>query len=185
MFLRKAEKRLEFAKKRLKGTAVAFAFVILTGILRAAFGMITPVFSRVFMDYILSGKNPEWLFPFIASMAITLLLQFLVNAIQGIYWLKIEGKLAIEANASFMWHVLRLPVEFFAQRFIGDIASRQSSNEQVASALIGELAPIFLNTILLILYLLVMLNYSVILSAVGLVTVVINMLALRAVSINR
>ena len=100
-------------------------------------------------------------------------------------WLKIEGKLAIEANASFMWHVLRLPVEFFAQRFIGDIASRQSSNEQVASALIGELAPIFLNTILLILYLLVMLNYSVILSAVGLVTVVINMLALRAVSHKR
>ena len=115
----------EFARRRLKGTAAAFAFVILTGILIAAFGMITPLFSRVFMDHILSGKNPEWLFPFVAAMAITLLLQFLVNAIQGIYWLKIEGKLAIEANASFMWHVLRLPVEFFAQRFIGDIASRQ------------------------------------------------------------
>jgi ABC-type bacteriocin/lantibiotic exporter with double-glycine peptidase domain len=137
------------------------------------------------MDHILSGKNPEWLLPFIISMAATLLLQFLVNAIQGIYWLKIEGKLAIEANASFMWHVLRLPVEFFAQRFAGDIASRQSSNEQIASTLIGQLAPVFLNTVLLILYLVVMLKYSIILSAVGIVTVVINMLAMRLVSQKR
>ena len=175
----------EFARRRLKGTAAAFAFVILTGILIAAFGMITPLFSRVFMDNILSGKNPEWLFPFVAAMAITLLLQFLVNAVQGIYWLKIEGKLAIEANASFMWHVLRLPVEFFAQLFIGDIASRQSSNETIASTLIGKLAPVFLNTVLLILYLVVMLKYSVILSAVGIVTVVINMLAMRLVSHKR
>ena len=54
-----------FAKKRLQGTSAAFAFVILTGILTAGIGMITPLFSRVFMDNILSGKNPEWLMPFI------------------------------------------------------------------------------------------------------------------------
>jgi len=65
----------EFAKKRLKGTAAAFVFVILTGILMAAIGMITPVFSRVFMDHILSGKNPEWLLPFVGAVGATLLLQ--------------------------------------------------------------------------------------------------------------
>ena len=47
-----------FAKKRLRGTAAAFLFVILTGILTAGVGMITPIFSRVFIDNILSGKNP-------------------------------------------------------------------------------------------------------------------------------
>ncbi|HPU01983.1 MAG TPA: ATP-binding cassette domain-containing protein, partial [Bacillota bacterium] len=111
--------------------------------------------------------------------------QFLVAALQGIYWLKIEGKLAIEANASFMWHVLRLPVEFFTQRFAGDIASRQASNEQIAATLIGRLAPVFLNTVLLILYLAVMLKYSVILSAVGIATVAVNILAVRLVSQKR
>ena len=47
------------------------------------------------------------------------------------------------------------------------------------------MAPVFLNTVLLILYLVVMLKYSVILSAVGIVTVVINMLAMRLVSHKR
>jgi len=174
-----------FAKKRLKGTATAFAFVILTGIILAGIGMITPIFSRIFMDNILSGKNPEWLMPFLAAMAISLLLQFVVNAVQGIYWLKIEGKLAIEANASFMWHVLRLPVEFFAQRFAGDIASRQSSNESIASTLIGQLAPIFMNLVLLLLYLAVMVNYNVILSVVGITAALLNLFVMRLVSQKR
>lgn len=174
-----------FAKKRLHGTSAAFAFVILTGLLTAGIGIITPLFSRVFMDNILSGKNPEWLVPFLAAMLLALLFQIVVDIIQGVYWLKIEGKMAIEANASFMWHVLRLPVEFFSQRFAGDIASRQSSNERIASTLIGQLAPIFMNVCLLVLYLMVMLSYSVTLSLIGIGTVLINMLVLQMVSKKR
>jgi len=175
----------EFAKKRLKGTASAFAFVILTGILTAGVGMITPLFAKVFMDNILSGKNPEWLMPFITAMLLTLVFQFVVSVIQGIYWLKIEGGLAIEANASFMWHVLRLPVEFFSQRFAGDIASRQASNESIASALIGQLAPIFMNLLLLVFYLAAMLRYSITLSLIGIGAAIVNMLILRQVSKKR
>ena len=51
---------LSFAKKRLKGTLAPFIFVVLTGILTAVLGMVTPLFSRILMDNILSGKNPEW-----------------------------------------------------------------------------------------------------------------------------
>ncbi len=174
-----------FAQKRLSGTAAAFAFVILTGVLTAGVGMIIPLFSRIFMDNILSGKNPEWLMPFIVAMLLTMLFQFIVGIIQGIYWLKIEGKLAIEANASFMWHVLHLPVEFFTQRFAGDIASRQSSNENIASTLIGQLAPIFMNIILLVLYLFVMLRYSVVLSIVGITAAIVNLLVMRLISNER
>jgi NHLM bacteriocin system ABC transporter peptidase/ATP-binding protein len=174
-----------FAKKRLRGTSAAFAFVILTGLLTAGIGIIIPFFSRIFMDNILSGKNPEWLIPFIGAMLLVLIFQFVVSTIQGIYWLKIEGKLAIEANASFMWHVLRLPVDFFAQRFAGDIASRQSSNERIASTLIGQIAPIFMNVCLLVLYLGVMLSYSLTLSLVGIGTALLNMLVLQTVSRKR
>ena len=174
-----------FAKKRLRGTAAAFAFVILTGILTAGIGMITPLFAKVFVDNILSGKNPEWLMPFIVAIALTLIFEFVVNLIQGIYWLKIEGKLAIEANASFMWHVLRLPVEFFSQRFAGDIASRQASNESIASTLISRLAPVFMNVCLLVLYLVVMLSYSVTLSLVGIGAALANILVMQMVSQKR
>ena len=175
----------EFAKKRLRGTAAAFAFVILTGVLLTGVQLLTPIFSRIFMDHVLSGGNPEWLAPLLGAMAITLIFQFVVTAIQSIYWLKIEGGLAVEANASFMWHLLRLPVNFFAQRFIGDIASRQASNEQIASSLIGRLAPIFLSLILLVAYLVLMIRYNVVLAAVGVAAAVLNLVAMRLVSRKR
>ena len=108
---------LSFAKKRLKGTLAPFIFVVLTGILTAVLGMVTPLFSRIFMDNILSGKNPEWLIPFIGALGITLLFQFVVALLEAVYWLKIEGRFAIKANEEFMWHVLRLPVGVFCPAF--------------------------------------------------------------------
>lgn len=158
---------------------------MLTGILLTGVQLLTPIFSRLFMDHILSRHNPQWLIPLLAAMALTLAFQFVVNVIQGIHWLKIEGKLAVEANASFMWHVLRLPVSFFAQRYIGDIASRQTSNEQIAATLIGQLAPIFLNLVLLLAYLAIMIQYSPVLAVVGVTTSILYLVSMRLVSKRR
>jgi len=158
---------------------------MLTGILLTGVQLLTPIFSRLFMDHILSRHNPQWLIPLLAAMALTLAFQFVVNVIQGIHWLRIEGKLAVEANASFMWHVLRLPVSFFAQRYIGDIASRQTSNEQIAATLIGQLAPIFLNLVLLLAYLAIMIQYSPVLAVVGVTTSILYLVSMRLVSKRR
>jgi len=174
-----------FARKRLKGTLGPFIFVIATGILTTGIGMITPVFSRIFLDNILSGKNPDWLMPFIIAIGLAVLFQFVIAVIEGIFLLKIQGRLEVTANAMFMWHVLRLPVEFFSQRFVGDIASRQASNERIAYTLIGKLAPVFLNVVMLVFFLTVMLRYSVLLSIVGILAAVLNILVLRFVSKKR
>ncbi|NLB79205.1 MAG: NHLP family bacteriocin export ABC transporter peptidase/permease/ATPase subunit [Clostridiaceae bacterium] len=176
---------LDFAMQRLKGTLVPFVFVAVTGILTAVVNMAGPAFSRVFMDNILSGKSPDWFMPFIAVLGFTLLFQFAIALLESIYFLKIRGKLAITANSMFMWHVLRLPIEFFSQRFAGDIASRQQSNEGIAETLIKKLAPVLLNVLLIVFYFVVMLRYSVVLSCVGIAAVLLNMLAVYIVSEKR
>lgn len=170
---------LSFAKKRLKGTSMSFVFVVLTGILVAVTGMVAPLFSRIFMDNVLSGKNPEWLIPLIGALGVTLLFRFVVALLEAVYWLKIEGRFAITANAEFMWHVLRLPVEFFSQRFAGDIVSRQGANEQIAGTLLRKLAPIFMNVCLLVFYLSIMINYSTLLTVIGVATAILNLAAMR------
>ncbi len=174
-----------FAKTRLKGTLVPFVFVILTGILTAVAGVAAPVFSRIFTDRILTQANPDWLYPFILAMIVLLAFQIIVSAINTLYMLKIRGKLAIVANTAFFWHVLRLPVEFFSQRMVGDIAVRQSSNEVIAETLIDQLAPILLNLAMLVFYLVVMVRYSLLLTAVGLAAAFINMWVARIISAKR
>jgi ABC-type bacteriocin/lantibiotic exporter with double-glycine peptidase domain len=44
-----------------------------------------------------------------------------------------------------VWHVLRLPVEFFGQRFAGDVSARIDSNDKVAALLAGGLSTNFVN----------------------------------------
>ncbi|MFA9465805.1 MAG: NHLP family bacteriocin export ABC transporter peptidase/permease/ATPase subunit [Velocimicrobium sp.] len=170
---------LEFAKKRLKGTLPQFIFILLTGILISVVGVITPLYSKIFMDNILSDKNPEWFLPLIAAMIITWIFSFLVSAIEDICWIKMEGKFAVVANAEFMWHVLRLPIDFFSQRYVGDIASRQYSNEAIAGSMIRQLAPVFMNVSLLVFYLAIMTNYSLLLTIIGASTAIINLFFMR------
>jgi len=176
---------ITFAKARLKGTLVPFIFVVLTGILTSAIGIINPALSRVFMDRILTGINPEWLTPVIFGMAALAVASIVVSLLNTLYLLKIRGKLAIVANASFLWHVIRLPMNFFSQRMAGDIAGRQSSNEGIAETLMSQLAPLFLNFVLMIFYLIIMLRYSLILTALGIFSIIVKIVMAQIISKKR
>jgi NHLM bacteriocin system ABC transporter peptidase/ATP-binding protein len=181
----KPDSVMEFAMKRLSGTLVPFLFVIITSFLTTVTGLISPAFGRIFQDRILTQINPEWLYPFVLCFAAVVMFNVVVSLINNLYMLKIQGKLAIVANAGFIWHVLRLPVDFFSQRMVGDIISRQSLNESIASTLIGKFAPILLNLGTLIFYLVVMVRYNFWLSLIGIASAFFNMFFGRYVAQKR
>ncbi|MBP7174689.1 MAG: NHLP family bacteriocin export ABC transporter peptidase/permease/ATPase subunit [Thermoclostridium sp.] len=174
-----------FAKERLRGTGVAFAFVIITTLISSVLGIINPAFSRIFIDRLLTGQNPDWLHPFILALAGITVISLIVQVIRTTYSLKIEGKLAIVANATFMWHLFCLPMEFFSQRMAGDISGRASSNESIASSIIKQIAPLVLDFAMLVFYLTVMIRYSLVLTLVGLLSIIINMFIARMISKRR
>lgn len=174
-----------FVKKRMVGTAGAVTFVILASITSSLFGLINPAFSRIFLDRLLTGKNPEWLYPFIIALSLLTLLTLMVSFVQTIYNFKLSGKLSIIANSKYLWHVLRMPMKFFSQRMAGDIAMRQSLNEDITNSLINMIAPLFLNTIMMIFYFVVMMRYSLLLTAVGAASIFINLLMASIISKER
>jgi len=174
-----------FARERLRGSEEAFVFVVVTTLISSIIGIITPAFSRVFMDRLLTGENPDWLYPFILALAGLTAVTLLVEAIRAAYNLKIEGKLAIVANATFMWHLLCLPMEFYAQRMAGDVVGRASTNQGIASSLINQFAPLVLNFAMLIFYLTVMIRYSLVLTLVGMASIILNMVVARVISQKR
>lgn len=176
---------LDFAKERLHGTGVAFAFVVVTTLISSILGIINPAFSRIFMDRLLTGQNPEWLYPFIGALAGMTFISLIVQVISTTFRLKIEGKMAIVANATFMWHLLCLPMEFFSQRMAGDIVGRAGSNQGIASAIINQFAPMALDFMMLIFYLVVMIRYSLILTIIGLLSIIVNMVVARVISNQR
>lgn len=176
---------MAYAKKRLKGSGTAIAFMIMTSIITSLMGIINPAFSRIFLDRLLTGKNPEWIFPYFAALAGMGIIQLIVAWINAVYSLRINGKMAVVGNTTYMWKVLRLPMEFFSQRMAGDIKQRQGTNAQIAGSLVGTFAPLALNTAMMIFYFTVMLRYNVTLTMIGITSIIVNMIVSNIVSKKR
>lgn len=176
---------LAYAKKRLKGAGSAVAFAAITALITAITGVISPAFSRVFVDRLLTGKNPEWFIPFIIGLSFLGILQLVVGWINSVYSLKINGKLAMVGSTTFMWKVLRMPMEFFSQRMAGDIQGRQSSNASIAGSLVNTFAPLALNAVMMVFYLVVMIRYSLLLTVIGILSVLINLVFSNIISKKR
>jgi NHLM bacteriocin system ABC transporter peptidase/ATP-binding protein len=174
-----------FTRQRLRGTKAAFAFIIITTLISTLIGVMDPLFSRIFVDRLLTKQNPDWLYPFLFILSGLMAVSIIVQAISAAYYLKIEGKMAIVANASFMWHLLRLPMEFYSQRMTGDMTLRAASNEGMTATAVKRLAPMALDFVLLAFYLLVMLRFSVALTLIGLAAIAVNLITARIISQKR
>ena len=181
----KPQSMISYAKQRLTGAGTSIVFVTLTAVISALLGVITPAFSRVFLDRLLTGENPDWLMPFTLALAGISVIQLVVAWIQAVYSLRINGKLAVVGNTTFMWKVLRMPMEFFSQRMAGDIQGRQSANAEIAGQLVNTFAPLALDAAMMVFYLVVMLRYSVVLTLIGLASVLANLALSRVISKKR
>ncbi len=181
----KRRSTVDFAKKRLLGTGAAVVFVMLTTVISYLFGIANSVTSRIFMDRLLTKINPDWLYPFIGVMVFLAAIELIIAWAQTVYSLKINGKMAVIGNTSYMWKVLRLPMEFFSQRLAGDIQNRSEMNASIAGVLVDTFAPLVLNTLMMVFYLILMIKQSPLLTLIGLFALIINAFMSRIISEKR
>ncbi len=175
----------DFAVKRLKTARSALVFVVLTTVIASLTGVITAGFSRVFLDQLLTGLNPEWTTPFFIGLGLIYFITLASAGIQSIYSLRLNGRMDAEGNASFMWKIMKLPIEFFSQRMAGDIQTRMGSNASIARTIVETLAPLVLNCMMMIFYLMVMIRYSWLLTLVGVLSVIGQLLVSGYISRKR
>ena len=165
---------VEFANSRIKGGSSAAVFILLTAVITALTGTYLLGFSRVFLDRLLPGKEPGWIPNFFIALTVITLIKIATDWIRAIYSLRLNGKMDAEGSCNYMWKILRLPMEFFSQRMSGDIQQRKQSNSTIASTVINTVAPLALQTVMMVIYLVIMHRYSITLTCIGLLSVFIN-----------
>ncbi len=172
-------------KKRLKGSEIVIVYIILTGLFLVIPGLIVPTFSKIFVDNILVAQMHDWIRPLLIAIILTGLAKCILTWLQQYYLVKFETKLALESSAKFFLHILKLPIEFFSQRQIGEITNRIQINDRVANILSQDIATNMLNLIMVIFYAVVMFQYDVVLTIIGITTVVLNLSVLKFISFKR
>ncbi|HXP78087.1 MAG TPA: NHLP family bacteriocin export ABC transporter peptidase/permease/ATPase subunit [Stellaceae bacterium] len=185
---RKAKRKSELSRIALRALtrSKSAIFVLLAASLALAVpSIVIPTFSRIFVDDVLIGRLGGWFVPLLIGMTLTALARSLIAALQQSMLLRVETKLTVTMVTRFMWHVLSLPMDFFAQRHAGDIASRVDANEEVARLILGGLATNTLNLVSLVFLGAVMAIYDARLAGVAIGLSLLNVLALWLVSRRR
>ena len=169
-------------RERLQGSSQILAYCIFAGFLLVIPELVSPVFSQMFVDNILVQNRQDWLRPLLLGMILTAILSGLLTLLQLKFLRRMKIKLSVSMSSRFIWHILRLPVSFYTQRFAGEISNRIHLNDDLADLLSGELATTAIASVMVIFYAIVMLQYDAVLTSIGIVFVAINLLTLQKVS---
>ncbi len=176
---------IHFMRSYISGTASGFVYMSITGLLLTMISIALATFGRVLIDHLLTKENVAWIPYFFTAMMVLFLFQVVLTICNSLYLLYMNGRLGMVANTRFMWHVLRLPVSFFFGRRIGDILNRQRSNENIANTMMVKLAPLVVNSVMLLFYLFAMFRLHPLLATVGVVCTIVNTVLLQAITQKR
>ncbi len=172
-------------KSRLKVGKNGLIFAIVAGLALVVPGLLIPVFSKVFVDNILVEGSRDWLKPLLLGMFITAVLRGILTWLQKQALLRQQTKLAVISSASFLRHILRLPMEFFTQRHGGEIFNRLSLNDTVAELLTGRLATTCISGFTAVFFASIMFFYDPTLTLIGILFAMSNIVILNFINSRR
>jgi len=167
---------------RLKGTAAALAFAVLAAAGLVIPGLAAPAYVTLFIDKVLVAKADSWLMPLIAVMIGSGLISAGFVLLQHYNLVRFRTYIALTESVRFIWHILRLPITYFDQRYAIEVAGRTSLNGDLADLLSGNLALSLLNVLMISVYAAVMSQYDLVLTAIGVGFAAANLVALTLVT---
>ncbi len=163
-----------FSLNKILDNKSIFAIISVCTIITSLISLLVPGFSRFFTDILLVETNTDLFYPFIYLLSIIVICQIVISWIKVVSSYKARAKLDIIGSSEFVWHILHLPIQFFSQRMAGDIVNRKRKNAEIVDRLVSTFAPIMVESLMAIFYLVVMMRYNITLGLIGLFSVLIN-----------
>jgi ATP-binding cassette subfamily B protein len=145
--------------------------VVLASILIQVFSLVTPIFTQLILDRVVVQGSMLTL----TSMGIGLLVFGIFRvAMAGLrqYLLDyLASRINLTLIVGFIRHTFRLPLQFFENRYVGDIISRVQENRKIQRFLTGQAMISALDLLTVFVYLILMFRYSWKLAALSLLVV--------------
>ena len=170
---------------RISSARRMLPFLVLLGVTLVVPGLVLPTFSRLFVDEILVGGQSRWLMPLLIGMTLTALARAALTSVQNHYLTKLETALAISSAGRLFWHMVQLPLEFYTQRYAGEIGSRLAISARTANLVANRLPSAALHLLTAVFFLVVMFTYDFVLAGISLAFALGNVGLLAMVSRRR
>ncbi len=156
--------------------------VVVTSFFVQLLGLFNPLLIQQIIDAVISQGNYSSLNvlgTLLIGMAIS---QALLGSLRTYLFADTTNRIDITLGASIINHLLRLPLSYFARRPVGEVSSRIGELEKIRGFLTGTALTVLLDAIFSIIYIGVMLLYSVPLTLAALAVVPLFMILTILVS---
>ncbi|MEJ2229207.1 MAG: NHLP family bacteriocin export ABC transporter peptidase/permease/ATPase subunit [Alphaproteobacteria bacterium] len=165
-------------KRWLTGAGDTVAFVMVISLLMAIPGIIIPGLTKVFVDDYLIDGHTDWLRPLIVAFCVSVFTLWFLSAMQQRILVRFEMRLGVASAGKLVWHMLNLPAEFFAQRYVGDLVERVEANRRLARLISGEIGTNLVNLVSVVFFGAMMLSYDLVVGLTGVSFGLINLAVL-------
>ena len=137
------------------------------------FALMTPYYMQWVVDVVLISFDKPFLMVLAIGFALIAIISVVTNAVRSWLILRLSSLLNMQMGVNLLRHLLRLPMNYFESRHIGDIVSRFGSLAQIRERITTGFVETLVDGVMAITVLIMMLLYSVKLTVVVLAAIIL------------
>lgn len=156
---------------KITGLKRSLSLLFVFSILLQVFTLIAPYYMQLVIDDVILTRDTSLLLVLAIGFGIVLLFEIATNAARSFVLLHFGSQLSIQMAGNLFHHLIRLPLNYFEKRHMGDVVSRFGSLQQVRELLTTGVIETLIDGLMASAILVVILIYSPSLTVVVLVAV--------------
>ena len=144
----------------IRGFGKSAAQILALAFVLELFAIFMPLFNQAVVDDVLTSGDHELLSVLVAGFALILLIQSALSLARSWWVMVLSQTVSIQWLSNVFAHLLKLPADWFAQRHLGDIASRFGAVHDIQRTLTQTTLESLLDGLMAIAALVMMFIYS-------------------------
>lgn len=137
------------------------------------------IFSQqMFIDNIITGKNPEWYLPFILVNVGYLVILFFVIVLNAIDKFAMREEFELKRKIELFWHSICMPMSAYSKFSAGDLISRQKSSSDSAKQILMNLVPTMVLVTEIAAFIIILFYYQAFFAMISMVSIMLMFLTI-------
>jgi HlyB family type I secretion system ABC transporter len=132
------------------------------------FGLANPLITQIIIDRVLIQNSPSTLQILGGFLILIAVFEAILTSLRTYLFVDTTNRIDLALGSEIIDHLLRLPLRYFDRRPVGELATRVNELEHIRQFLTGTALTVVLDAVFSVIYIVVMLIYSPILTAISL-----------------
>lgn len=142
--------------------------VLIASFVVQLFSLANPLLIQVIIDKVISQRSLDTLQVLGIALVVVTILEGVIGSLRTFLFTETTNRIDMRLGAEVIDHLLRLPLDYFDKRPVGELGTRIAELEKIRNFLTGQALTTLLDTAFSVIYIIVMVIYSWLLTLIAL-----------------